>query len=179
MVMASREDRPFLTANPRSAQVALAPDRLRDRSQWSPTESAPTAVLDRGLRPRVAALDDDPAAVASVAAILNQSGFEVFAFTDALQLETASGAAPFAAYVLDWYLGNTTAAALIEGLRQRPSSAHVPIFLLSGNLAIGGVPTDQALAQAIERHRVEFRAKPYSGVKLAADLRLALGDRRA
>ncbi|MBX3602335.1 MAG: hypothetical protein KF863_17105 [Rubrivivax sp.] len=132
-----------------------------------------------GLRPRVAALDDDPAAVASVTAILTQSGFDVAPYTDATQLERASRTAPFAAYVLDWYLGSITAAGLIEELRRSPASAHSPIFLLSGNLAVGGVPTDEALARIIHRHRVQYRAKPYSGVRLAADLRLALGDRKA
>jgi DNA-binding response OmpR family regulator len=135
--------------------------------------------LGDGLQPRIAALDDDPAAVASVTAILTQSGFEVVPYTDATQLERASWTAPFAAYVLDWYLGSTTAAGLIDALRRNPASAHSPIFLLSGNLAVGGVPTDEALAHIINRHRVQYRAKPYSGVKLAADLRLALGDRKA
>jgi len=74
--------------------------------------------------------------------------------------------------------GNTTAAALIEGLRERPVSAHVPISVLSGNPAIGDVPTDETLARTIVRHRVHYRAKPYSGVKLAADLRLALSDQK-
>jgi len=176
--MASRPGQPSLTAKPRSTQVALVPARLPYPEPGASEESAPTDVMDRTVRPRVAALDDDPAAVASIMAILNQSGFEVYAFTDPGQLEDASGAAPFAAFVLDWYLGNTTAAALIAGLRERPVSAHVPIFVLSGNLAIGGVPTDETLARTIVRHRVHYRAKPYSGVKLAADLRLALSDQK-
>lgn len=179
MAMASRHDRPALTADTRPTQVALPPARLPDRDHGSIDESGPSVPVGHGPQPRVAALDDDPAAVASVTAILNKSGFEVFSFTDALQLERASRAAPFAAYVLDWYLGNTTAAALIEGLRRSPMSAHAPIFLLSGNLAVGGVPTDEALARTIDRYRVQYRAKPYSGVKLAADLRLALADRTA
>ena len=178
--MASRQDRPSLTADTRPTQVAPPPARLPDRDHGSIDQSAPSFPVGHGLlQPRVAALDDDLAAVASVTAILNQNGFDVVPFTDPQHLELASRAAPFAAYVLDWYLGNTTAAALIEGLRRDPRSARAPIFLLSGNLAVGGVPTDDALARTIDRHRVQYRAKPYSGVKLAADMRLALADRKA
>ena len=55
--------------------------------------------------------------------------------------------------------------------------ALTPIFLLSGNLAVGGVPSDVALSQAIERHQLFYRAKPYSMVKLAKDLHHCLtGD---
>ena len=174
MVMASRQGRPSLTANTQLAQVGLTSAGLLDRD-----EIAPIVQVGADLEPRVAALDDDPAAVASVTAILSQSGFQVFPFTDALQLEWASHAAPFAAYVLDWYLGSTTAAALIEGLRRSPGSARAPIFVLSGNLAVGGVPMDEALARIINRHRVQYRAKPYSALKLAAELRLALRERKA
>lgn len=178
MVMASRQGRPSLTANTQPAQVGLTSAGLLNRDHGATEECAPIVPVGADLQPRVAALDDDPAAVASVTAILNQSGFQVFPFTDALQLERASHAAPFAAYVLDWYLGSTTAAPLIEGLRRSPGSARAPIFVLSGNLAVGGVPMDEALARIIDRHRVQYRAKPYSGVKLAADLRLSLGNRR-
>ena len=177
--MASRLDRPSLTADTRSAPVAEAPARVVESDPGVTYECGSVAPPHFGLRPRIATLDDDPAAVASVTAILNQSGFEVLPYTDAQQLERASRAEPFAAYVLDWYLGSTTAAALIETLRRGPASARAPIFVLSGNLAPGGVPTDKALACIIERYRVQYRAKPYSALKLAAELRLALRERKA
>lgn len=177
--MASRLDGPSLTASTRSVRVASAGARGVDPDGVAPCEGDTLVTLGDDLRPRIAALDDDSAAVASVTAILTQSGFDVVPYTDATQLERASRAAPFAAFVLDWYLGSTTAAGLVEALRRSPASAGSPIFLLSGNLAVGGVPTDEALARIIHRHRVQYRAKPYSGVKLAADLRLALGDRKA
>ena len=128
---------------------------------------------------RILIADDHPLVIDGLTLSLGKRGIEVVPYTDATQLERASRTAPFAAYVLDWYLGSTTAAGLIEALRRSPASARSPIFVLSGNLAVGGVPTDEALARIINRHRVQYRAKPYSGVKLAADLRLALGDRKA
>lgn len=177
--MASRQDGPSLTASTRSTRVASAGSRRVEREGESPCEGDTLVTQGDELRPRIAALDDDLAAVASVTAILTQSGFDVVPYTEATQLERASRTAPFAAYVLDWYLGSTTAAGLIDALRRSPASARAPIFLLSGNLAVGGMPTDEALARTIDRHRVQYRAKPYSGVKLAADLRQALGDRKA
>lgn len=176
MVMASRYDRPSLTAGSRSVQIAMAQERPNGiRESVSGVQDAPSSAHAL-LQPRIAALDDDPAAVASMTAILKQSGFSVVSYTDADQLESAARSSPFSAYVLDWYLGNTTAAALIEFLRHHPTSAGAPIFLLSGNLAIGGIPTDDALARIISRHNVQYRAKPYSGLRLAADLRMALGE---
>lgn len=178
MSLASRHGGPPLAAIARSESIGPA--------RGSSASEQPSVVDQRSmvsshasLHPRIAALDDDPAAVSSMTAILTQRGFEVVPYTDAEQLERAARTAtPFAAYVLDWYLGNTTAAPLIEALRSHPRSALAPIFLLSGNLAVGGMPTDDALAKIIGRYRVQYRAKPYSGVKLAADLRSALGERR-
>lgn len=179
MVMASRHDGPFLTAVPRSAPIASVCGRSMGTLQPAASTAQPPSTESRAdALPRIAALDDDPAAVASMTAILSQSGFDVVPYTDAVELEMAARATPFSAYVLDWYLGDTTAAPLIEALRRHPLSAGVPIFLLSGNLAVAGVPTDDALARIIGRYHVQYRAKPYSGVKLASDLRLALGDRR-
>jgi len=42
-----------------------------------------------------------------------------------------------------------------------------------GNLALGGVPTDPELAAAIARHRLFYRAKPYSARQLARDIHTA------
>ena len=123
---------------------------------------------------RVAVLDDDRDAVASVTAILNQRGFRASAFTDAGQLEDAASTGQFVAFVLDWFLGSATAAPLIARLRARQASSRAPIFLLSGNLAVGGVPSDPGLASAIDQYGLQYRAKPYSSVKLAVDLRQSL-----
>jgi DNA-binding NtrC family response regulator len=118
----------------------------------------------------VAVLDDDADLTASLAAILRRMNLQAFEFTDAAALAAASRACAFDAYVLDWLLDDVTAITLIQDLRSQESSARAPIFLLSGNLAVGGVPSDAALFEAIERHQLFYRAKPYSAVRLAKDL---------
>jgi len=128
----------------------------------------------RHVTSKVAVLDDDPDAVASIAAILNQRGLLAVSFTSAEEVARCAQQERFSAYVLDWLLGNSTAVSLIATLRSKPESAEVPIFLLSGNLAVGGVPSDPDLAAAIQQYRLEYRAKPYSMMKLAQDLSNAL-----
>ena len=127
-------------------------------------------------RPTVAVLDDEIDAARPITAILNQQGLRAFFFTSQTALTASFVSQTYKAFVLDWYLGNGTAGPLIGSLRSNPIYRHVPIFILSGNLAVGGVPTDKAIARLIEHLGVQYRAKPYSGLKLAADLRLALGD---
>lgn len=128
----------------------------------------------RHVTSKVAVLDDDPDAVASIAAILNQRGLLAVSFTSAEEVARCAPNEGFSAYVLDWLLGDSTAASLIATLRSNPESAQAPIFLLSGNLAVGGVPSDPDLAAAIRQYRLEYRAKPYSMMKLAQDLLSAL-----
>jgi FixJ family two-component response regulator len=125
---------------------------------------------------KVAVLDDDEDAASSIADILSQQGFDALAFSTAESLEAAAALDQFAAFVLDWLLGDTTAATLIVKLRAVPSLANAPIFLLSGNLAVGGVPSDPDLAAAILQYRLEYRSKPYSSVRLARDLTKAMKE---
>lgn len=123
---------------------------------------------------KVAVLDDDHDVAASVAAILTKQGLDASAFTSCDGLEAAVRTEIFAAFVLDWFLGDGTAAALIVRLRSDRTLAKAPIFLLSGNLSVGGVPTDPHLAAVIRRYQLRYRAKPYSSVRLAKDLSQAL-----
>ena len=124
--------------------------------------------------PRVAVLDDDHEVAAAVAIVLCRTGMAAQEFTDADVLLAAACAYRFDAYVLDWLLGDITALDLIAQLRNLDSSCPAPIFLLSGNLAFDGVPTDTELAAAIRRYSLNYRAKPYSTLKLAQDLQVAM-----
>lgn len=119
-------------------------------------------------------LDDDPDAAASIAAILSQRGLSAVSFTHADDVARAAQQECFCAYVLDWLLGDSTADSLIATLRSDPRSSKAPIFLLSGNLAVSGVPSDQDLVTAIRQYDLVYRAKPYSMIKLAQDLLSAI-----
>jgi DNA-binding response OmpR family regulator len=124
--------------------------------------------------PKVAVLDDDENVVASITEALNEKGIDASPFVSAESLEAAALQVAFAAFVLDWLLDDTTAATLISKLRASPAHAQAPIFVLSGNLAVGGVPSDLELATAIREYRLEYRAKPFSTVRLAQDLITAI-----
>jgi DNA-binding response OmpR family regulator len=123
---------------------------------------------------RVAVLDDDQDVVVSIAAVLRRQGIRAEEFTSAAELGVAVRDRGFDAYVLDWLLGDATALDLIAILRASKIARDAPIILLSGNLAVGGVPSDEALASAIDRYGLFYRAKPYSALKLARDLHVAL-----
>lgn len=122
---------------------------------------------------RVAVLDDDEDVVAAIATVLRIQGLQAREFTGLAELEAATRKTSFDAYVLDWLLGDVTALEIVRSLRADPVNENVPIFLLSGNLALGGVPTDPELAAAIARHRLFYRAKPYSARQLARDIHTA------
>jgi len=128
------------------------------------TLAAPRAPL------RVAVLDDDADVVAAIGEVLRLQGLAVEEFTDPAELSLAISESGFDAYVLDWLLGDVTALDIVVQLRAGPASASIPIFLLSGNLALGGVPTDPVLAEAIAEHRLFYRAKPFSTRQLARDI---------
>lgn len=121
---------------------------------------------------RIAVLDDDNDVVTSIAVVLRKQGFVAEEFTTTAELETAVRDQGFDAYVLDWLLSDRTALELIATLRAAAPAA--PVFLLSGNLAVAGIPSDPTLACAIKRYGLSYRAKPYSTLKLAKDLHAAL-----
>ena len=115
----------------------------------------------------VAVLDDDADVTASIAAILRRMNLHAIEFTDAQALAAASRVRAFDAYVLDWLLDDMRAITLIDDLRSQASGARAPMFLLSGNLAVGGVPSDMALSEAIERYQTQV-ARAGSPVGAAA-----------
>ncbi|WP_169748271.1 response regulator [Xenophilus azovorans] len=122
---------------------------------------------------RVAILDDDADVVAAIGEVLRRQGLAVQEFTDPAELSLAIRERVFDAYVLDWLLGDVTALDIVVQLRADAANEAVPIFLLSGNLALGGVPTDPVLAAAIAEHRLFYRAKPFSTRQLARDICMA------
>ncbi|MEJ8852153.1 response regulator [Variovorax rhizosphaerae] len=122
----------------------------------------------------VAILDDDAQLTASIARMLRRFHLRAVTFTDPAALAEHDGEEAFDAFVLDWLLVNTTPLELIESIRGRARNADVPIFLLTGNLAVGGIPSDPELLAAIDHHHLRYFAKPYSPIKLAQDLQHSL-----
>jgi CheY-like chemotaxis protein len=119
---------------------------------------------------RVAVLDDDEDVVASIAAVLRSQGLHVEEFSSTKAFLAAKDRESYDAYVVDWLLGDVTALGVVASLRSHEASRAVPIILLSGNIALAGVPTDPVLAATIEQYRLLYRAKPYSTLQLARDI---------
>lgn len=127
----------------------------------------------------VAVLDDDWEAAASLCAGLRTQGLDAVAFSEPPTLWAGFLRTPFLAFVLDWTLETGTSAPLIACLRQHEQAAEAPIFLLSGSPAACGVPLDPDVAKAVSTYQLQFRAKPYSCIKLAAELRSILATMEA
>lgn len=123
---------------------------------------------------RIAVLDDEPDIVASVTQVLRLVGLDSHAFTCSLTLEATLEGATYDAFVVDWSLGQETSLALIVRLRADSRYRQTPIFLVSGHLGTAGTASDEAIRAAIAEHRLEYRAKPYSSVRLAQEVRRAV-----
>ena len=128
--------------------------------------------------PRIAVLDDEDDAAASICQCLALQHLHAFPFTDPAELLLAIEKNPMDAFVLDWSLGDRTSFALVEALRANPTVRSTPIFILTGTLTVGGRPVDAQLFEAIKMHRLQFRTKPLSCTKLASDLRKAIAFNR-
>ena len=128
--------------------------------------------------PRVAVLDDEDDAAASICQCLVLQRLQAFPFTDPAELLLVIEKNTMDAFVLDWSLGDRTSCGLVQALRADPIMGSAPIFILTGTLAVGGRPVDPQLFEAIKTYRLQFRTKPLLCTKLAIDLRAAIGVNR-
>ena len=128
---------------------------------------------------RVAVVDDDYDTATATAAVLCRSGLRAAVFSTVVSLLEACNDEEFDAFVLDWQLADSTSLDLVRTLRARDQSARAPIFLLSGSLAVKGLPCDSVMAQAIKSYDLRYRLKPYSPLRLAQELLATLHQRAA
>ena len=147
----------------------------REILHWAPTTDVDHA-KQAGLF-RVAVLDDEADAAASICACLCRHQIEAHPFTEPGEVVAALAHAEFDAFVLDWCLADETSADLVRALRLR-SKPDAPIFILSGCMPRSGLAVDALLASAIERYRLVFRTKPISCAVLAVDLKSAIESAR-
>lgn len=120
--------------------------------------------------PVVALLEDDLPLLETVAEALSAFGLEVHAFADPETLMSALERRSFDAYVIDWRLGERTAAKTIYALRAMPRYIKTPVFILSGNIPVVDTDWDRDMADLMSQHQVQYRAKPYRSRELAAEI---------
>lgn len=120
--------------------------------------------------PVIALLDDDPDLLDNVSQMLAFLGFEPHTFATQDALLAAAESLRFEGFILDWRLESGTAARVVRALRASGVTPAAPIIVLSGNLPLGGTPTDEELASALALPQVRYRAKPCRTRELAEDL---------
>ena len=127
---------------------------------------------------QIALLDDDEGLLDVLSATLSAYGFRVSTFAQPGQMLEASDHGAFDAFVVDWRLGEVTAARAIYTLRALPRYADAPIFILSGNIPVVDTDWDRDLADLLSRHQVQYRAKPYRTRDLARELSQSIANAR-
>jgi len=118
----------------------------------------------------VALLEDDLPLLETVAEALAAHGLDVHGFAEPETLMAALQRRTFDAYVLDWRLGERTAAQTIYALRAMPIYERTPVFILSGNIPVVDTEWDREMADLMAQHHVQYRAKPYRSRQLAEEI---------
>ncbi len=119
-------------------------------------------------RHRIALLEDDSTAAAVVALALQTQGMVVHTYQEPDALIAALAQRRYQAYVVDWLLGGSTAAAAIREIRQRQPEA--PIAITTGALNTGA-ETEGALIPLAEHWAAGIFEKPFRQAVLASYLR--------
>ena len=94
--------------------------------------------------------------------------FDGAAFRKALEVEDFDG------YILDWMLGDQTAAELVRGIRSSENSG-APIFLLTGKISTGEASEDE-IAHIVSHYnaRCEPVRLPILFAEVARELKITL-----
>ena len=112
---------------------------------------------------RVALLEDDTTAAGALIDAFRPLGILAEPFTNRNGLQQALGARRFDAFVLDWLLGDGTAAPVVEAIRLL--RAHVPIVVVTGALA--DVETERLLYELSAKWNFSTLDKPVRPMNLA------------
>jgi CheY-like chemotaxis protein len=123
---------------------------------------------------RVAVLDDDIGETVSLEEHFEDRGCDVEAFTKVEDLIGHMKARPFDAYVIDWVLGEGSAAELVGMIRADDSEC--PIAVLTGKMR-SDVLLEPAVAGAVSTYRLLFFEKPTRLGIISAQLLQALAGR--
>lgn len=116
--------------------------------------------------PLLLVVDDDPAIMAVVSAILRSAGHEVLAASDVESGLRLYRERPVDAAVIDVRMPGRSGLDLVRALRAGQATARVPTLVMSGRVA------DRA--SGIEAGATEFLAKPFEARELLLRVRSLL-----
>lgn len=117
---------------------------------------------------RIAVLEDSHDLAATLKEAFEGVGFRVESFSSAAELSQRAAAAPFDAYLADWWLNGQTAAAALQAIRA--AQPHVPMVLTTGAIETGHAVEDDIvrIAEALRVHVIE---KPFRLALLISQVR--------
>jgi CheY-like chemotaxis protein len=113
---------------------------------------------------QVALLEDDTRAAQALIEAFRPLGIAATPFADGAALLAALARRRFDAYVLDWLLGDGTAAHVVEAIRAH--RAHAPILVVTGALMAGG-DIEKTLLDLSQRWNFSTVDKPVRPMNLA------------
>jgi CheY-like chemotaxis protein len=125
---------------------------------------------------QVALLEDDTRAAAALVEAFRPLGIVATPFGDSASLRAAIAHRRFDAYVLDWLLGEGTAAPVVEEIRQH--RAHIPIVVVTGAL-MADSDMEQQLLELSAQWNFSTLDKPVRPMNLANALKQLVTASRA
>jgi CheY-like chemotaxis protein len=125
---------------------------------------------------QVALLEDDTRAAAALVEAFRPLGIVAMPYADSASLRAAIAHRRFDAYVLDWLLGDGTAATIVEEIRLH--RAHVPILVVTGALA-ADCEMENSLLELSAQWNFSTLDKPVRPMNLANALKQLVAAARA
>ncbi|KWE63613.1 two-component system response regulator [Burkholderia ubonensis] len=107
---------------------------------------------------RIAVVDDSPDVAETVCEYFIEKGVNAIPYYDAASFRKALEVEDFDGYILDWMLGDQTAADLVRGIRSS-ENGDAPIFLLTGKISTGEASEDE-IARVVSHFNARCEEKP-------------------
>ena len=125
---------------------------------------------------QVALLEDDTRAAEALVEAFRPLGIVATPYADSASLRAAIAHRRFDAYVLDWLLGDGTAAPVVEEIRQH--RAHIPILVVTGAL-MADSEMEKSLLELSAQWNFSTLDKPVRPMNLANALKQLVTASRA
>jgi CheY-like chemotaxis protein len=125
---------------------------------------------------QVALLEDDARAAEALVEAFRPLGIVATPYADSASLRAAIAHRRFDAYVLDWLLGEGTAARIVEEIRQHRS--HIPVVVVTGAL-MADSEMERTLLELSAQWNFSTLDKPVRPMNLANTLKQLVAVSRA
>ncbi|MPV59502.1 two-component system response regulator [Burkholderia sp. HI2761] len=107
---------------------------------------------------RIAVVDDSQDVAETVCEYFLEKGVNAIPYYDGASFRKALEVEDFDGYILDWMLGDQTAAELVRGIRSSENGG-APIFLLTGKISTGEASEDE-IAHIVSHYNARCEEKP-------------------